>query len=167
MLALKIIDVKDFMNQLLIRETFDRFELLEASITTFNTFSIDGKLQADFFDTDTKDMLTRTSRNYSLWKEVKPYCFSIIRGKHTPLHFKIIFQLPAGQVRSFSEGGKSSFSAEQIRGVYLNLQYKDQILMCTTGVSLNTFLPDKTPEHLWDASVLEFFRKHHLIFETL
>ena len=54
MLALKISDVKDFMNKLLIGEVFDHFSLVEASVTTFNTFTIDGKLHHDFFDTDTK-----------------------------------------------------------------------------------------------------------------
>ena len=53
MIALSIIDVKDFMNKLLIGEVFDRFFLVEASVTTFNTFTIDGRLQQDFFDTDT------------------------------------------------------------------------------------------------------------------
>ena len=53
MLALTISDVKDFMNKLLIGEVFDNFSLVEASITTFNTFTIDGHLQQDFFDTDT------------------------------------------------------------------------------------------------------------------
>ena len=51
---LKITDVKDFMNKLLIGEVFDRFSLVEASVTTFNTFTINGKLHYDFFDTDTK-----------------------------------------------------------------------------------------------------------------
>ena len=53
MLALKISDIKDFMNKLLIGEVFDHFSFIESSITTFNTFTIDGKLQHDFFDTDT------------------------------------------------------------------------------------------------------------------
>ena len=50
MLALKITDVKDFMNKLLIGEVFDRFSLVEASVTTFNTFTINGKLHYDFSD---------------------------------------------------------------------------------------------------------------------
>ena len=53
MLALKINDVKSFMNQLLIGDTFDSFSLVEASITTFSNFTIDGKIHKDFFDTDT------------------------------------------------------------------------------------------------------------------
>ena len=52
MLVLKINDVKNFMNQLLIGDTFDDFSLVEASITTFSNFTIDGKIHKDFFDTD-------------------------------------------------------------------------------------------------------------------
>ena len=48
MLVLKINDVKNFMNQLLIGQTFDDFSLVEASITTFCSFTIDGKLHRDF-----------------------------------------------------------------------------------------------------------------------
>ena len=56
MLVLKINDVKNFMNQLLIGQTFDDFSLVEASITTFCSFTIDGKLHRDFFDSDSKQL---------------------------------------------------------------------------------------------------------------
>lgn len=52
MLALKITDIKDFTNKLFIGDIFDRFWLNEASITTFSTYIIDGKLQQEFFDSD-------------------------------------------------------------------------------------------------------------------
>ena len=81
MLALKINDVKGFMNRLLIGETFDQFPMAEASVTTFNTFSIDGIINKEFFDTDTQDILTQNKTIYSAWREIKPFCFSIIRGK--------------------------------------------------------------------------------------
>ena len=45
MLALKITDLKTFTNSLFIGDTFDRFWLTEASITTSSVFTIDGKLQ--------------------------------------------------------------------------------------------------------------------------
>ena len=100
MLALTISDVKDFMNKLLIGEVFDNFSLVEASVTTFNTFTIDGHLQQDFFDTDTVEEYKKEAVEYSLWRDVKPYCFSIIRGKRTPLNFKIVFQLSPFQAQN-------------------------------------------------------------------
>lgn len=167
MLALKINDVKEFMNQLLIGETFDHFQLVEASITTFNTFSIDGTLKRDFFDTDTCDILDQSSITYSFWKEVKPYCYSIIRGKRTPLHFKIIFQLSKDQTFSVVQNMNSNMAPDLIQGLFLNLQYKNKELLCTTGLSLQTFFPDKTPERLWDLAVLDFFRNRKIAYEEL
>ena len=154
MLALKITDVKDFMNKLLIGEVFDRFSLVEASVTTFNTFTINGKLHYDFFDTDTKAAFEENSTEYSLWHDVKPYCFSIIRGRRTPLNFRIVFELSHDQTQS-------------VQSFYLNIQYKNQSLLCTTGVSYTSFSPDKRLEHLWDDSMTVFLSSHHIPCEKL
>ena len=59
MLALKITDIRDFTNKLFIGEVFDKFCLSEATVTTFNTFTIDGRLQKDFFDTDRHEQTHR------------------------------------------------------------------------------------------------------------
>ena len=68
MLALKINTTKAFMHKLLIEDTFHKFSLAEASITTFNQFHIDGKLYMDFFDTDTAQQLTENGEIYSSWQ---------------------------------------------------------------------------------------------------
>ena len=44
MLALKVLDVKNCMNDLLASEAFDRFLLSDATITTRMTYSLDGHL---------------------------------------------------------------------------------------------------------------------------
>jgi len=49
MTALKISNVKEFMNILLLSETFDHFLLSEASITTFATMILDGQFLRRFF----------------------------------------------------------------------------------------------------------------------
>lgn len=166
MLALNIIDVKDFMNKLLIGEVFDRFSFIEASITTFNTFTIDGKLQYDFFDTDTRTAFLEKATEYSLWHDVKSYCFSIIRGKRTPLNFKIVFELSPEQVRSLLKN-EGTTENTPVRNFYLNIQYRNQNLLCTTGVSYSMFSLDKHLEHLWDDSLISFFSSHHISCEKL
>ena len=165
MLALKITDVKDFTNKLFIGEVFDRFWLNEASITTFSTFSIDGKLQPDFFDSDEKEILASGKRTYALWKELKPYCFSIIRGKKTPLFFKLVFQFPPERIFTPQNDGTGIYP--DINGLFLNIQFKNNLLMCTTGVSLKTFIPGVKPDALWDSKILEFFRKNQIVFEEV
>ena len=167
MLALNITDVKDFMNKLLIGEVFDHFWLNEATITTYNTFSVDGKLRQDFFDSDVREALEQSARTYSLWKEVKPFCYSIIRGKRTPLSFKIVFQLSHNKTAAALASTDVGIAPENITGLYLNLQYKNKALLCTTGTSLKTFLPGKHLEQYWDGMVLDFFRQNEIIFEQV
>lgn len=167
MLALKITDVKTFMHHLLIGTTFDRFETVEVSITTFNTFSIDGKLKRDFFDTDTLNILDQRHMTYSLWKEIKPYSYAVIRGKQTPLHFKIIFQLSADRIYAVLQDLRAQINPELIRGLYLNLQYRNSELLCTTGVSLGSFIPDKSVEQIWDSVILNFFKNQNISFDSL
>lgn len=167
MLALKITDVKEFMNQLLTKETFDSFCMIESSVTTFNTFSIDGKLNPDFFDTDERDVFRRYALTHSFWKDIRPFCYSVIRGKRVPLSFKIILALSPRQQHSFFQKHSLSAACEQVNGMYLNIQYKNQTLLLTTGISLNTFPPDKLLEHAWDSTVRSFLENHQLPFEEI
>ena len=166
MIALSIIDVKDFMNKLLIGEVFDRFFLVEASVTTFNTFTIDGRLQQDFFDTDTVAMHKSNLIEYSLWRDVKPYCFSVIRGRRTPLTFRIVLQLSHKQTQQILNPSFPDGSVPDCR-FCLNLQYRNDSLLCTTGVSYTSFCLDKRPEHLWDEIIRKFLSGQHIAFQVL
>ena len=76
MLALQIADIRVFMKKLLLSETFDRFLLLEGSITTFNTFEIDGTFQKAYYSAEEQDQIG--DRSLSLWSEVRPFCFELI-----------------------------------------------------------------------------------------
>ena len=166
MIALSIIDVKDFMNKFLIGEVFDRFFLVEASVTTFNTFTIDGRLQQDFFDTDTAAMHKSNSIEYSLWRDVKPYCFSVIRGRRTPLNFRIVLQLSPKQTQQILNPSFPDGSVPDCRFCQ-NLQYRNDSLLCTTGVSYTSFCLDKRPEHLWDEMIRKFLSGQHIAFQVL
>lgn len=67
MISLTLTNVKKFMSQLLMTETFDRFSFIEGEIVTFNTFKLDGYLQKDF-------LMHRTDTNLNLlpllWKNI-------------------------------------------------------------------------------------------------
>lgn len=167
MVALKITDVKDFMNKLLTKDTFDMFCMTECSITTFNTFSIDGKLNYNFFDTDERTLLQEKSITYSLWKEIRPFCYSIIRGKRSPLGFKVILSLSKSQTMTFLHKNVSSSSAAQVYGLYINIQYKHKTLLVTSGISLDNFSADKSIEHSWDTVVLSFLKNSNIVFEEI
>lgn len=167
MLALKINDVKTFMTQLLIGEIFDSFPIAEASVTTFNTFTIDGRINKEFFDTDTQDILTQNAVVYSSWKEIKPFCRSIIRGKLLPLQFRMVFQLKPDRLPGIFRLEAPELTANTFSSVSLNIQYKNKTLLCTTGVALRSFTLDKKPEQYWDDAVLNFFKSLNIDYEYL
>lgn len=167
MLALKITDIRDFTNKLFIGEVFDKFCLSEATVTTFNTFTIDGRLQKDFFDTDSMNRFAEHGRTHSLWKDIRPFCWSVIRGKRTPLSFRIVLHLSRSGVEAAMRNTDFGISSEQIDGLFLNLQFKNNSLLCTTGTSLKAFSMDKRPEQLWDDMILSFLSRNQILFERL
>lgn len=158
MISLALTDIKGFMSHLLLSETFDSFLFIEGEITTFNTFKIDGFLQKDFFDND-KDL-----PDYSCWKTIREYCFSIIRGKRTPLGFHLIFRLSDANIRRLIARNTPSLRPEDVQGLYLNIHYNGKHLSCITGTSFKTFTMDKSLEHAWDEMVQKFFRREKIEF---
>ena len=149
------IDTKKCTTELLLRNTFDEFLLIEGTITTFNEFHIDGYLHPDFFEENPE-------RKYSLWREVREYCFSIIKGKRTPLNFQFIFSLSPTSIRKFLLTQDLDFQPENVQGLYLNLLFDGTSLTCITGTSLTLFTLDKSLEHAWDKWVRNFFETHQI-----
>ena len=87
MLALRFTQTKNFMERLLLSPAFDRFLLSEASITTAATVSIDGHFHPDFYPEadEEENAPVRADRGLIYWEQLRPTCFQLIRGKHTPL----------------------------------------------------------------------------------
>lgn len=135
---------KPSMSHLLLKDTFDQFSFIEGEITTFNKFTIDGYLQKDFFE-------EKPEGSHAHWKDVREFCFQIIRGKRTPLSFKIILSLAPENFPTFlSAQNITGFRPEDIQGMYLNLSYDGLNLVCITGISMKTFTMDKSLERAWD-----------------
>ena len=167
MLALRFVDIKDFMNKLLCTDLFDHFLLSEASISTYADFSIDGHLNPDFFNPEDPQYEQFKEAGIVPFSLLRPVCYSLIKGKSTPLGFHFVFQLsPLNQQRTIEKSG-SSFKSEDITGMFLNLRYRDQQLTCTTGISYRTFTPDKSLEQEWDRLIPLFFKGHRIPFEIL
>ena len=147
------LSAKSCMSHLLLKETFDQFSFIEGENTTFNKFTLNGFLYKDFFD-------KKPERSYSYWRELRDFCFNIIKGKRTPLNFKIILSLAPEHFGDFlKEHQIQTFSPNDITGLYLNFHYDGTILQCITGISMRTFTMDKSLEKEWDAYVESFLRK--------
>lgn len=161
MIAFSLTNIKDFMAHLLLSDTFDSFAFIEGEIVTFNTFRIDGFIQKEFFDTDAE------LPEYSPWKNVREYCFSLIKGKRTPLSFRFIFSLSHKNIARLIEQNALSLRPEEVQGLYLNIHYDGGKLACVTGTSFQTFTMDKTLEHAWDEMVEKFLKQKQIDFEKM
>lgn len=164
MTALQIADIRSFMKKFLLTDSFDRFLLLEGTITTFNTFRIDGSLQKSYYSQEEQDLLTE--RSLSLWGEVRPFCLTLIKGKRTPLSFRFTLRLSASNTEKLLLQTGIRIPPEQVRGLFMNLKYDGRTLSCTTGTSLAVFTMDKKLDHAWDDMVQKYFRQQGIPFET-
>lgn len=162
MIALKLKNTKNFMTHLLLSETFDNFLFIEGEIVTFNTFTIDGYLQKDFYGSSPEDS---PKGEYSSWKQLRELCFSMIKGKRTPLSFRFVFSLSPENIARLISQKALDFQASDVQGLYLNIRFDDTGLQCITGTSLKTFSMDKSLEREWDAMVPRFFDQKGLAFE--
>lgn len=161
MISFILPDTKEFMTHLLLSDTFDSFCFIEGEIVTFNTFRIDGFVQKEFFDT--KEGLPE----YSYWKNIREHCFSVIKGKRTPLSFRFVFTLSHPNIKKLIQQNALSISSDDVQGLYMNIKYDGKTLSCITGTSFHTFTMDKTLEHVWDDMVLRFLRQKKIPFETI
>ena len=138
------------------------FYFVEGSFTTFITQTLDGTLHKDFYDND-----SRPEQTYCYWEDVRPQCYSIIRGKRTPLRFQIVFQLSAQNTAKLLQQSGLSLKPEDIHGLYLNCQFQNGTMTCTTGASLRIFSLDKSLDHIWDGMVKKFFKQQGIAFEEV
>ena len=152
---------KNCMSHLLLKPTFDNFSFIEGEITTFNKFTFDGYIQKEFFE-------EVPEKTYSDWKDLREFCFSLIKGKRTPLGFKFVLSLNPKHFEKFIEANNlEGFEASNVKGLYLNFKYDGTNLQCVTGTSLGIFSLDKSLENTWDEYVKKFFAKVEIECETI
>lgn len=162
MIALALPQVKECMAKLLLSETFDPFYFIEGEIVTFNTFTMDGYLKKDFFEQE-----EAPEREYALWKDVREFCFSLIKGKRTPLSFKFVLGLSDSNIEKLLLQQGLDFKPQDVQGLYINLKYDGQKLQCITGTAMNLFTMDKSLEQAWDMMVQKFFAQKEIKYEVL
>lgn len=165
MIALKITNVKQFMGRLLAGEDFDSFLLEEATISTYNTFHIDGRQNRDFYSSEEWENKELRPYDFSTWKAIRPVCFNLIKGTRTPSSFQFVLQLMPEYMASILKKGDTSVTPLQIKAFVLNIRYDGTALTLVTGTSYHTFLMDKTPDALWDQSVRQFLSNREISFE--
>lgn len=167
MKAYRIKDVKNFMGKLLGSESFDSFLLAEGTITTYNTFIIDGHMVKEFWEGDVNDDNGLPPYEFSEWKTMRSLCFDLIKGKRTPVNFRLILHLKPEIISQILEKGDSAVSASDVKAFVLNIKYDGSVLTCITATAFCSFLPDKTPDRQWDEYITLFLTSKAIDFEEI
>lgn len=162
MQALQITSMKQFMNQLLASDTFDLFLLEEATIVGACTYQIDGEAHKDFYGEDDPDSIPTGSYDFVTWKSMRGLIFDLIKGKHTPLSFKIVLHLLPEHVASILTSGNSSVTPDQVKAFVLTIRYDGTKTLLTTGTAFHTFIMNKEPDVLWDAALEKYLYKKEI-----
>ncbi len=161
MVALQIEEQKAFTSGLFLGEVFDRFLVREVNIVTFNSFTIDGRVRHGYYSDE--ELEEKQIEEFSAWKVLKPFCFSLIKGKRLPESFRIVFMLSPDGKEKFVESRIPGMNPDAVGGLYLNIQYDNNEMTIVTGTSMNIFTMDKTLDREWDESVKQFLKKHGIV----
>ncbi|MCD8364374.1 MAG: DUF5721 family protein [Clostridiales bacterium] len=167
MVALQITDIGSVLNQMLKGTMFDSFLLREASVTGACTTSIDGTLNDSYYSGEEQEQRGLSELKFIPFSHVRPICLELLKGSRKPIAFHFFFLLPPEKQAATVARAGSSFRAEDITGLFLNLIYKNDSLICTTGVSYRLFSADKTLEREWDRLAAVFFRQHGIAVNEL
>ena len=155
------------MGKLLASEAFDSFLLEEASISTYNTFLIDGHQNRDFYSTEEWEDTEIRPFDFTAWKQIRPICYSLIKGTRTPSAFKFILHLIPDYVASILKSEETDITPQQIKALVLTMKYDGTTLTLITGTAFHTFVMDKTVDGLWDNAVKKFLDKREIAYEEL
>ncbi len=167
MIALQITSLKQFMNAFLGSDSFDIFLLEHATITTYNTFQIDGRQNQAFYTLEEWADPTVRPYDFTRWKDIRSLCFDLIKGTHTPTSFKFVLQLCPEYIEGIIKNEDTLIKSNDIKSFVINLKFDTNGLILVTGTSLKTFIPDKSIDICWDNAVKRFLSKKELPYEEL
>ncbi len=166
MIALQITSMKQFMNHLLVADTFEPFLLEEAVISTANIFTIDGHINQDFY-TANDDTATEPPYEFRPWGELKGLCFDLIKGKRTPLFFRFVLHLMPAKATALLEHEQCDIEPSQVKALALNIRYDGAKAVLTTGTAYHTFLLSKEPDVIWDRALRKYLDGKGILYEEL
>ncbi|MGN0403502.1 MAG: DUF5721 family protein, partial [Acetatifactor sp.] len=163
---------------LLAGDAFDPFLLEEAVIKTANTFTIDGRINPEFYrEIVSGDTYVTNSANSSgpseatyefrPWSEMKGLCFDLIKGRRTPLYFHFVLHLMPEKAESLLAKENINVRAHDVKALILTIRYDGSVARLITGTSYHTFSLSREADNVWDTALEKYLGKKGVGFEKL
>lgn len=143
MLGITMTQLKPLTSLLFLQESFDDFDLAEARFVTEFSAEFDGRLPEE-----------GENPAYIKWGRLRPLAFQLIRGETLPKSFSLVLVYPREKTRSLLLAAGREPSHEDLPSLFLNIRYRQEQMMLTTGISEKSFYPDFELPRLWDQALL-------------
>lgn len=165
MVALRILDVREFMSKLLMKGVFDNFLLSEAELWCGCSYVINGRRNMSWYSEEELSELTEWE--YVQLREQRPFLYQLVKGKKTPKSMKLVLLLSKENTMKILERVGKAGEADTVEGLFLNLRYEKGEARLITGSSFRVFTLDKTIEREWDDSLKVFLKHYEIPFEEM
>ncbi|MCR5431641.1 MAG: DUF5721 family protein [Lachnospiraceae bacterium] len=139
MTAIRVNDIKRFMELLLSGDAFDKFMFIEAEVGMGMDYRISGRINRTFYTQDENEIMGPGT--FHPWADAKESVRLTVKGKRLPVRMKVVLQ-------------KQSDDGKQI----LNIRFNPAELVVVTGFAQNGFTTDKQPERDWDSEAFAFLK---------
>ncbi|MBR1861150.1 MAG: hypothetical protein IJ796_04735 [Lachnospiraceae bacterium] len=162
MLAIRVPDVKNFMNNLLAGNLFDPFLVIDGLLVTAITYTFDGQLNPAFYEDS-----EAPEYEYQPWSETKKSVFELIRGSHTPLHIRFSLMLKPEKAAEMLEKAAPGTDFSYLKALILGIKFENGAITLTTGTSCSTFVMSHDADLIWDKSIQKYLSAKGIEFELL
>lgn len=140
-------DIKVFMNQLLISDTFYEFSVSQCEVDGLVNVKYDGSLETKISD-DNDTEVFEDQEPYIGWETLQPFILNFIQGNKKPNKILITFILPKN---------KNNLIHENISSCILNMRFINDEVVFTTSIIEKNFSLDNSISHIWSEYVSNFF----------
>ena len=148
MIAIRVLNIKDFMSLLFTDTAFDSFFFVEGDIDVAVSYHMDGRVNMNFFSEEELEGLKM--EEFISWGQIKEQVKALIKGKRLPVSMKLVLKKPGG--------GDITY--------IVNIRFDNNSLMLVTGVSRAVFTTDRSGEREWDDNMCGFLKKHGIDHEV-
>lgn len=152
----KVNDVKKFMQEMLLKNTFDLYLLEEATLNAIMKMEFDGHLYEGYLSKEELES-EKCHGNCVFYADVRHIFLECIKGANTPQSFKFVFKAPKELEGRMAK--ESETPVDSIGGLYINVSFKEGQLNITSGVSLKVFSVDKSLDVAWKNYVQSFLER--------
>ena len=143
MLGITMTQLKLITSLLFLRDSFDDFDLAEARFVTEFSAEFDGRIPEE-----------GENSAYIKWGKLRPLAFQLIRGETLPKSFSLVLVYSREKTRDLLLSADRETPDSELPALFLNIRYRQEQMMLTTGISEKSFYPDFELPRLWDRAVL-------------